>query len=320
MANILDMVFGQTPEVAPYVPTDLSVEQLKAITENISAFPEIQQLGGLYENYMLDAFKQAGLDLQPILQGGDAMVRQMETVGQQFLKGEVPQDVQDQIRRQDALTSMLSGGPGGASALTARDLGLTSLNMINQGAALAGEAGNAAQRWAGLASGLIMSPSGMMVTPQQQAQQTMMNNLYKQATRQLRYNLAAAPDPAAAGISGTLMNLLGAYLGHGMGGGGGSITPSYSSIMGGTTSGQGINFGGANPYSATTGGFNFGGSNVGGQSIQYMGGGMPSDVSTPGYYMGGQSVAPTSINEQVVLPTSYGSPIADPYGLGGYYG
>lgn len=287
MANILEDVFGSTPDVAPYVPTELGPEQLKAIQENISAFPDIQQLGSLYENYMLDQFGAAGFPLQGILAGGEDMVKSMEQIGQQFLHGEIPQDVQDQIRRQDALTSMLSGGPGGAAGLTARDLGLTSLNLIGQGAQLTGQAGNAAQQWAGLASGLIMSPSGMMVTPQQQAQMTMQNNLYRQATQQLRNNLSAAPNPVAAGISGTIMNLIGAYLGAGKGGSGGSITPSYSSIMGnsaqggiGTTGGfnfGGANFGGSNPYTATTGGFNFGGYNMGGSDIPYFAG----DTSVP---------------------------------------
>jgi hypothetical protein len=99
----------------------------------------------------------------------------------------------------------------------------------------------------------------------------------KQATQQFGYNVAALPNPAAAGISGTIMNLLGAYLGHGMGGGGGSITPSYSSIMGGGgvqggTNLAGMNFGGNNPYAATTGGVNFGTYNLGGQGMPYLGG------------------------------------------------
>lgn len=255
MANWLDLVFGQKPEVAPYVPTDLSAEQLKAITENISAFPEIQQLGGLYEQYMLDSFNEAIPGFSNILASGGKVTQEMLDQAGTMLQGKIPPDVQEAIFRGAAQSGLSSGtlfGPMGAS-IAPRDLGLTSLNLIGQGAQLAGEAGNAAQRWAGLASGLIMSPSGMMVTPQEQAQLTMQNNLMRQATKQLQYNIAAAPDPAAAGISGTLMNLLGAYLGKGMGGGKGSITPSYGSVMGNSTSanwmgnigqGAGFNFGG----------------------------------------------------------------------------
>lgn len=279
MPSPIELVFGSKPEVAPYTPTHYPQEQLKTILANISAFPDIEQLGNLYEQYMMGAFNEAIPGFSDILSSGGNVTREMLAQSQSLLEGKVPQDVQDQIRRQDALTSMLSGGPGGASALTSRDLGLTSLNLINQGANLAGQAGNAAQRWAGIAQGMIMNPAGMMFTPQQQVQQEEFNRIMQQTTKQLGYNIAAAPDPAAAGISGTIMNLLGAYLGHGMGGGGGSITPSYGSFTSsygtGTQGGMnmaGMNFGGTNPYTATTGGLNFGGSNYGGQDIPYMGG------------------------------------------------
>lgn len=292
MASIFDQIFGRKPQVAPYRPTQLSAEQVRAIMENISSFPEIQQLGGLYEQYMLDSFRESGFDLAPILQGGEQMVQQMENIGQQFLRGEIPQDVQDQIRRQDALTSMLSGGPGGANALTARDLGLTSLNLINQGANLAGQAGNAAQRWAGLASGLIMSPSGMMVTPQQQAALTMQNNLYQQATQQLRNNIAAAPNPGLQALNQWVEQV------------GGTILSSYAT---GGMGGRGTNF------ETSYGGY--------GNS---MGGGMASPGATQGF--GGFNASGVPGMPAGGVPTAamtYGdvfNPLGDPYGLGGYYG
>jgi hypothetical protein len=56
-----------------------------------------------------------------------------------MLAGQVPQDVQDQIRRNAAFTSMSSGaGTGGTGAITARDLGLTSLDLTEKGQAMAG--------------------------------------------------------------------------------------------------------------------------------------------------------------------------------------
>jgi hypothetical protein len=88
------------------------------------------------------------------------------------------------------------------------------------------------------------------------------------------------------------MNLLGAYLGHGMGGGG-SITPSYGSIEGAAMAGQASpssaaggtnlpfglgNYGGVSPYNATYGGWNMPwGGNIGGSDVPYIGG----PVSTP---------------------------------------
>lgn len=53
-----------------------------------------------------------------------------------FLKGEIPQDVQDQVRRNAAMQS-ISGGFGTSSGmgrnLVARDFGLTSLDLMGQG-------------------------------------------------------------------------------------------------------------------------------------------------------------------------------------------
>jgi hypothetical protein len=54
---------------------------------------------------------------------------------QSLLQGNIPQDVQDQIQRTTAYTSLAAGGAGSGSAasLTARDLGLTSLNLQQTG-------------------------------------------------------------------------------------------------------------------------------------------------------------------------------------------
>ncbi len=289
MANPLEDVFGSTPSVAPYIPTIFGDEQIKALEDNIAAFPDISKLGTQYYDYMMGMMNQAIPGFSNILSQGGALTSQMEGQASQELAGQIPQHVQEQVQRSSAFQNLLSGGGGGmASANTARNYGLTSLDLINQGANLATTAGNAAQRWAGLASGMIMNPSGMMVTPQQQAALTMQNNLYKQQTQQLQNNLNAAPNPVAAGISGTIMNLLGAYLGHGMGGGGGSITPSYSSM---------------------------------GQSAPYIGG----NVSTPSGAAYGQGTAqfdpatpgltPTSFNDQVPLPSGGAQSSAYPYGI-----
>lgn len=303
MADFLENIFGSKPQVAPYTPTDLPTEQLNAILADISAFPDIQNLGGLYEQYMLDSYQNAGFDLKPILQGGEAMTKQMESLATDFMSGNIPQDVQDQLRRQDAFTSLLSGGPGGASALTSRDLGLTSLDLISRGAQLAGEAGNSAQRWAGLASGLIMSPSGMMITPQQQAQMQMQNRLYAQATKQFGYNVAAAPNPVWKGISDLVASETAAYLGSlgggGMGGGGkgGTVSPpaanwgspNLSQGVGGDYGGAGFNFGGVPSVAATSGNiFNTGGDVYGGIP--------PYTVGGPYVYPGSEMGGPTGMD------------------------
>jgi hypothetical protein len=66
------------------------------------------------------------------------IVNQMATNTQQLLAGQIPADVQSQIQRSAAFTSLMSGAGGGAgtagtAGLTARDLGLTSLQLQQQG-------------------------------------------------------------------------------------------------------------------------------------------------------------------------------------------
>src|SRR5205823_3488826 len=131
-----------------------------------------------------------------------------------------------QIQRSTAYQSLSAGTAGSplSRGLTARDLGLTSLNLINQGSNLQGQAGNAFQRWTGIAGQTNMNPSAFLVSPTQGAEWQRQENIYQQQTKQRRYNVAAEPDPVAKGVSDTLINLLGAYLGKGMGGGGGTAS------------------------------------------------------------------------------------------------
>lgn len=197
-------VFGDKPQVADYVSTDLGTEAKKAAQVNTANMPEIEAL------------------LNRILPGYTDMVAAGSRNTQSLLRGEIPQDVQDKIRRDTAFRS-LSGGFGGSGmskALTARDLGLTSLDLMGKGE-------NSAQRWAGLTEGAV---SPFSVTAKEQADQTMKNNLYKQATEQFKYNVLAAPDPGAAGLFNTIATIGGTAASFGMGSalgamGGGSKPP-----------------------------------------------------------------------------------------------
>lgn len=88
------------------------------------------------------AINQANmLQLQSLLQTAlpsiGPMMGQMQANTQSLLAGQVPTDVQQQIQRSAAFTSMMGGtsgaGTGTTGAITARDLGLTSLQLQQQG-------------------------------------------------------------------------------------------------------------------------------------------------------------------------------------------
>ena len=239
--SFLSPIFGSKPKIADYHPVDLSAEQLKAIEADLAAWPQIQQLGNMFQQYLLGQYETAIPGFSDILKAGGATTQEMLKQSQPLLEGKIPEDVKNALYRSTAYESLQSGtaGSGMSHALTARDLGLTSLNLINQGAELAGKAGNAAQRWASLSG--AQTPEGMLITPQQQSQLDVQQELIRQATKQTKFNVAAAPDPVAKGLSDIVQSLTAAYLGS-LGGGG----------MGGGKSGGYAGAGAGNYYPTST--------------------------------------------------------------------
>lgn len=167
-------VFGKKPQVAPYTPVDLGAETGKAVDANLSNYDSISALLNKVYPGFSDILKQ----------GSDNTLSE--------LRGELPADVQGQIQRSSAFQSLMGGysGTGMASANTARNLGRTSLDLTTLGT-------NSAQLWAKLAED---ASSPFIVSTAEQAGTTAANNAGQQATDQLKFNVEAAPDPAAAGL------------------------------------------------------------------------------------------------------------------------
>lgn len=167
-----DAVFGTKPLVAPFTPVDLAAEQARAVGGNITNMAEIDRL------------------LESILPGYREMLTQGSKNTLSMLHGEVPGDLQDKVRRNSAYQSLIGGysGSGMSKALTARDFGLTSLDMMREGT-------NTAQLWSKMATGTV---APFMVNTAQQAEVTAANNLGLQNQLQYQFNVNAAPDPAAA--------------------------------------------------------------------------------------------------------------------------
>lgn len=70
-------------------------------------------------------------------------------INESLMRGEIPKDVADQLKRSAAYTSVMGGGGAGTQrALTARDLGTTSLQLQQQGM-------QGAERWTALMEGLM---------------------------------------------------------------------------------------------------------------------------------------------------------------------
>src|SRR4029077_14129898 len=195
-----EKIHGMKPEVADFIPTD-PIEQLKKmLAGETGAFPQITGLSDLYQKYMMSALGQGLPGFSARFKTGGADTQSLLNRAGQFLTGELPPDVMSQVFRQSAfqnLGSVLLVSPGGAAS-QARQLGLSSLDLMKQGAGMLESGTNAAQRWAQIASGTILNPSQQLYSPDWFSNFMATQIQLKQATKQLKYNTAAAPDPAWA--------------------------------------------------------------------------------------------------------------------------
>lgn len=239
MANWLENIFGSKPKTAKYTNVDLASEQKKALEGNLANFGLIAQLSGAYADLTSAQMDKLMPGYSSLLKSGATSSQSILDAAAPLLKGEIPQDVQDKVLRSSAYQSLIGGyaGSGMSKALTARDFGLTSLNLLNQGTAMATAGGNSAQLWSNMARGNMLNPGSMMIDPTLQASTTTQNNLANQASLQHKYNVQAAPDPVWAGLKNDTMSLVGMAMSAYGGGSGyqaapqpnyGSPAPSYN--------------------------------------------------------------------------------------------
>lgn len=173
--GFLGSLFATEPKVPKFKPIDTTKEQASAVSGNIANFGDVSKLAGDMNTFNQDQLNKmlasAVPGYQNMLQGiGDRIGG--------FLNGEIPKDVSDQIGRNAAYQS-LSGGFGGsgmARNLVARDLGMTSLDLIGKGI-------DAGTRWLATARQNAVAPqfdpSSMFITPAQRIATTEFNTTGK---------------------------------------------------------------------------------------------------------------------------------------------
>ena len=241
---------GSKPKIPAFKPIDFEAEQKQAIQQNLAALEPATELAK-----KTTAAEQSQLEaqLRRAIPGYDQLVAQAGKNISASLKGEIPTDVQAQIQRSTAgraLAGGFGGGTGMGRALTARDLGLTSLQLQNQGLA---QAQNFIQQQRAFGMVQPFSVSSMFITPAQRV-----NALQNQQAAQYNRDLTAAqvaamPDPKMAAIGQGIQSMGGVIGGSmfqgGMAsryGGGSGFAPSYmyaSPPIGGSYSGAGMTTG-----------------------------------------------------------------------------
>jgi hypothetical protein len=185
---------GKKPKVPELKPINFEQEQTNAIRQNIAALEPATKLAE-----KTTSAEQSLLEtqLRRAIPGYDQIVQQAgQNIGA-ALRGELSPEVSAQVQRSTAGRA-LSGGFGAGSgfgrSLTARDLGLTSMQIQNQGLA---QAQNFIQQQRTFGMAQPFSVSSMFITPSQRigALQEQQSRMYGRDLTAAQ--VAAAPSPMA---------------------------------------------------------------------------------------------------------------------------
>jgi hypothetical protein len=180
---------GKKPKVPELKPIDFAKEQQQAIQQNIASLESATELAK-----KTTAAEQSQLEaqLRRAIPGYDQLVSQAGQNIAASLRGEISPEVSAQVQRSTAGRA-LSGGFGAGSgfgrALTARDLGLTGMQIQNQGLA---QAQNFIQQQRAFGMVQPFSVSSMFITPAQR-----IGAIQEQQARMYGRDLTAAQVAAA---------------------------------------------------------------------------------------------------------------------------
>jgi len=225
--------------VVPFKATDPIKELYTLLTGEIKDWPQIQQLGDMYQANAIAQISNLFPEFKDIVAQGGQDAQNLLTSAAPLTEGLIPEDVKQQVFSDTAFTSLGSGtlfGPMGR-ALTARDLGTTSLGLMSQGAQLLAQGGNSAQLWDQIAQGTMLPASTQLYDPSWFTQYQAQQEATREAHKQLAENIKAAPDPATVDRVNLAMGIIGAATGAGGLGGGLKATGAYQSEFGGMMGG-----------------------------------------------------------------------------------
>lgn len=235
--------YGRKPTVPTLTPIDPNATQKETVAGNQANFADIAKLAAGVNTFNQD---QLNALIDRVLPGARQQIQQ--TLSSQ-LRGEIPQDVQNAIFRSNAertATGNAFGGGGFSRNVTARDLGLTSLDITNK-------ALSSAESWLAKATAPTFDVTSMFFTPQQRLAQANLQQQRQFERDVMAAGVAAAPDPGMAalaqGIDSDISKIENAALSYGgMAAGASFGSPAPSASAGGLAASN-QSFGLANPYS-----------------------------------------------------------------------
>ena len=222
---------GSKPTVPDVPQLSLPEEQRKATEANLANAPDAAKLATFSQDQINKMMEMA-------IPGFAGMRGQVSTNINALLRGEVPYDVSQEVKRQGAGRALTGGfaGTGAASNLVARDLGLTSLGLTKEGL-------GSAQSWIGSMEQLY-SPSqalftGMFITPQQQFAAATQERDLQYQQQWLKNQIEAMPAPWAEDLKQFVYRAMAAYSGTAVKANPYSTPGSFGTVGGGNTGGGG---------------------------------------------------------------------------------
>ena len=249
--------------------------------------------------------RQFRQELETGLPGTLGATTQISNLVNQLLQGSVPADVQAQVQRQGAEQAMALGVPatsGMAQNLQARDFGLTSLELMQQGAAYTPGLVDLANFLSPQQAQNYLFSSGQLRGEDLKQAQDQANVANQNAIN--RYNYDVAKSRSSGGLFGTIGGALGGIAGFALGGPAGA---GLGSALGGSIG----SLAGGGGFAPTGGAGAFGGL-IGNAGSSIFGQGFSGLAGGGGLSGGGQGVSPTafsSLGQAFTMPTStYFSP------------
>lgn len=224
-ADLIGGLIQGKPTIPAWQPVDLGKSQSQAIASNTASLPALETLGSQINNFNQ---QQLTALLQQTIPGYTALTTDASKNIDAMLKGDIPTDVAAAVQDSAAARSLTGGfgGSGLSGNLTARDLGLTSLDLINRGI-------STAQNWlstmASIATSKQFDVTSMFITPQQQFQDTLENQTmqfqrdYVSNLNDWQHSFGYLAGKDIEGTVSTIESLASSFLGGALGGGGGSF-------------------------------------------------------------------------------------------------
>lgn len=291
-AGYLAEAFGSEldPEAFLYEPVDITQSQLDTIQGNLAAVPGAINL---MDRVNPEIWRNDLSRIRTMMPGFDEASSQYIGNTQMLLRGQLPfEDVEDIVSNRSSLSASL-GTPGGSRNATLRDLGMSRLGAMQQGASMFQQFINMAEVISPNAK--QARPQDMFLSPSERLQADILQRSLEQQGRASAAMAEAMPNPA----ENALVN---AEIGLNMASLGGAYQPNNSSAM----LGAGI----ANAASAFAGFYAQQNQNPYSQSYQqqpYMGsgGGTVPGAAQYNYNPATQTYQPVTVSQNALGSVGY---------------